>query len=72
MLQSQINGLTKEIQNLHEQKNQAEQYGRRSMLEICGIPVKDNEDCFSLLKNLLSLLELPESFIENIDIAHRV
>ena len=49
-----------------------EQYGWRWMLEVSGIPVKENEDCIDIITNLLPLLDLFDLFIKNIDIAHQI
>ena len=53
--------------------NSLEQYGRRNMLEINNIPVKDNENLKSIITAIASAMNLEEfNYNADIDIAHRI
>ena len=68
-LNSSINNLRTLFYSEQEKRIQLEQYGRREMIEVSGIPVKENENCINIIKRLASLIGLNVS--NSIEIAHR-
>ena len=68
-LNSSINNHCTLFYSEQEKRIQLEQYGRREMIEVSGIPVKKNENCIDIIKRLGSLgLNVNNS----IEIAHRL
>lgn len=69
-LNNNLNKLYTLFYSEQEKRIQLEQYGRREMIEVSGIPSKDNENCVNIIKNICNLIDLN---IENsIEIAHRI
>ena len=63
-----LNNLYTLFYSEQEKRIQLEQYGSREMIEVSGIPSKDNENCVNIIKNICNLIDLN---IENsIEIAH--
>ena len=69
-LNSSINNLRTLFYSEQEKRIQLEQYGRREMSEVSGIPVKENENCIDIIKRLGSLIGLNVN--NSIEIAHRI
>ena len=69
-LNSSINNLRTLFYSEQEKRIQLEQYGRRGMIEVSGIPVKENENCIDIIKRLGSLIGLNVN--NSIEIAHHI
>ena len=69
-LNSSINNLRTLFYSEQEKRIQLEQYGRREMIEVSGIPVKENENCIDIIKRLGSLIGLNVN--NSIETAHRI
>ena len=69
-LNSSINNLRTLFYSEKEKRIQLEQYGRREMIEVSGIPVKENENRIDIIKRLGSLIGLNVN--NSIEIAHRI
>ena len=69
-LNAKVTALEKDIEAAHAATNDLEQYGRRSMLEIAGIPRTSEENTEQLVINLCSKLNLEVS-PKDIEAAHR-
>ena len=71
-----INNLVKKIQDhLKEEiikRDELEAYGRRTCVELVGIPSTENEDCQQLAMALAKVMKLDVFSIDEIDVAHRV
>ena len=69
-LNNNLNKLYTLFYSEQEKRIQLKQYGHREMIEVSGIPSKDNENCVNIIKNIWNLIDLN---IENsIEIAHRI
>ena len=65
-----LNDLHEELELEKIKRNQLEQYGRREMLEISGIPVAQDENCTDIVYNLCQITstDIKKSKIE---VSHR-
>ena len=70
-LNNKVKELSVDLENERFKRNQLEQYGRREMLEISGIPQEQNEDCVELVHNLCNITN-SNITISKIEVAHRV
>ena len=48
-----------------------ERYGRREMLEFCGIPRDDKENCEQIVLNIAGKIDIPLQE-DNIEACHRI
>ena len=78
-IEKEHNNLIDEITNLKKQlnneilmRNNLEQYGRRVMLEVNGIPLMADENCDHLISSLATLISVPDFTPDKIDVAHRI
>ena len=62
--------LEKELREEKIKRDDLEAYGRRSCLEINGIPQLDDENCITIVNSVANLLEI--NIDNSIDVAHRV
>lgn len=58
------------IKTLQQEINDLEQYGRRTMCVIQGIPYKKDEDTDNIIKNIIDKMDSPVDY-NKIDISHR-
>ena len=65
-----IADLEKSVATARAEINDLEQYGRRSMVVVNGIPVKDNKNTSSIITKLASKLGAPTKATD-IDVSHR-
>ena len=78
LLEQHVNSLhtrndekTKQINQLEEGMNDLEQYGRRSMVDVRGIPRCHNEDTDQLILDVAKLIKVDMNK-SDIEISHRV
>ena len=71
ILQNKINTLTKDLAEEQLKRNSLEQYSRRKMIEISGIPDEHNEDCIELAHPVCKLAAV-DIKKKKIEIAHRI
>ena len=71
ILWSKIHLLTKGLAEEQLKRNNLEQYGRREMIKISGIPHEQNEDCIELAHQVCKLAAV-DIKKEKIEIAHRI
>ena len=71
ILWNKIHLLTKGLAEEQLKRNNLEQYGRREMIEISGIPHEQNENCINLAHQVckLSAVDIKK---KNIEIVHRI
>ena len=72
ILKSQISENILDLKNESIQRNSLEQYGRRIMLEIKGIPRTDTENCNVIVENLSRALKVNQNVLYDIDVVHRL
>ena len=66
-----MNLLTKGLAEEQLKRNNLEQYGRREMIEISGIPHEQNKDCIDLAHQVCKLAAV-DIKKKRIEIAHRI
>ena len=71
-LTNQITCLQKQLTYESTMRNNLEQYGRRQMVEINGIPSTENEDCVKTVSKLAKMIAVPNFTPNKIDVAHRI
>ena len=71
LLHKRIISLEKIAYSEQEKHIHLEQYGRREMVEIRGIPKKDSENCVQIVKKLCQLVGM-ENCNNTVEIAHRI
>ena len=71
ILQNKIDTLTKDLAEEQLKRNSLEQYSRREMIEISGIPDEHNEDCIELAHPVCKLAAV-DIKKKKIEIAHRI
>ena len=69
-LNNNINNLRALVYAEQEKRIQLEQYGRREMIEVSGIPIKEDENCIDIISRLCNLIGL--NIDNSIEIAHRI
>lgn len=70
-LNNKVKDLSRELENEKYKRNQLEQYGRREMLEISGIPQNSNENCVMLVHKLCDITD-SNIKVTKIEVAHRI
>ena len=70
-LNRQIKELTEDLDTEKFKRNQLEQYGRREMLEISGVPQLQNENCTNIAYDLCKLTDCNME-MDKIEVAHRI
>ena len=68
-LNNKVKELPVDLENERFKRNQPEQYGRREMLEISGVPQESNENCVELVHNLCNITN-SNIKISKIEVAH--
>lgn len=71
IVESEVQCLKTENSRIKEELDNLQQYSRRSNLEIRGIPQKQNENVYEIIKSVASKLECDMN-IRDIDACHRV
>lgn len=71
ILWTKVNSLKNDLKAEQVKRNNLEQYGRREMIEISGIPREENENCTELVHKICRLVSA-EVNKEKIEIAHRI
>jgi len=72
ILKAQISESILDLKKESIQRNSYEQYGRRIMLEINGIPRTDIENCETIVENLSRALKVNQNVLHDIDVVHRL
>lgn len=65
-----INDLQKDLEKARQEMNDLEQYGRRAMVDIKGIPRKETENTNNIVLEIAKLMGTPLTD-DDIDISHR-
>ena len=71
-LSHSINLLMQEIQDTNAEINNLEQYGRREMVEIVGIPHSDNENTDEIVGKLCEQSNVEINIEKDIEVSHRI
>ena len=69
-LNNRITNLEKLVSTEQEKRIQLEQYERREMVEIRGIPMEQGEDCIRITEQICALVGMTNNDI--VEIAHRI
>ena len=70
-LNNKIKDLSRELENEKYKRNQLEQYGRREMLKVSGIPQNSNENCVMLVHKLCGITD-SNIKVTKIEAIHRI
>ena len=71
LLHKELIKLKKEVLKAECSINELEQYGRRSMVEISGIPLQDDTDPYQVVQSIMKLLDIKLDK-SAIDVTHRL
>lgn len=72
-LNAEVQTIHEDIQRERDRNNDLEQYGRRCMLELNNIPVREKEDLRKIITSLAKAVNYQEfNYDANVDIVHRL
>ena len=74
MLQEHVQNYQKQVNELKDNQDKLEQYGRRLCIRIDGVPMVENETSNDILQNVKSIIDESSSEIQDVAIgkAHRI